>query len=633
MKKLFMIIFIPVLFILGTPALIATLMYDGTGSEHLPVELYTDEYDAMTMLFEELDTSISEVEAGTTTDLEFNLNRAIYEAILETNPDYAPGDDCVTDEQCYVFADAQEIEGFNIAYRLVGAWVSFYAPESVGDYGKFVFNVFAEIDLNEGLTYKTVLEVHFLFDDNEDNYYLEFDKIQMGRLPLPKSIFTTIINAVQNQADIDLEAEIENADLPIGEFDLSTISYTLPKDEILAEVNSSDDSNDVGTLLAQELLSIVFDNQLITFELRDEQFVLTAGVSQFRSDDLPTEGYIDGVPAYLYDLHDQEVVGEEIVYGDYNPTLFDPEEYLTDVFTQYIFNSALVDGGFEIEEEIFNKLIYSGAEGFANTRQTQAIPVSQTEDKDIELGLKAIWFEFEENDIFAHALFTIGGIDSMLVIRAEEVSAATTTSELQFTFVEITIGRDALEDSSEYLEITDLEVFKQVFADLGDVQFGEFNADGDLIISTERLSGLMQDGTEAGAVEVNGIHLQENGIVLDVVAGSTELQQTLEDFQTALNDVMEDPELLTDLEELLNTEDGGAEQGVYDSVVDLQTTLADPEEEVTPEQVEELFENFDELDPETQEDFLETIGGLIDPTLLEDYGNLFGSFDQTVEEE
>ncbi len=662
MKKLFMVIFIPVLVLLGTPALVATLMYDGTGAEHLPTHLYTDEYDAMTMLYEELDTSITEVQDGTTDDLVFNLsqdviNRAIYEAILEQNPEYAPGANCTTDNECYIFAEPQEIEGYNISFRLVGAWVSFYDGSTATDPGKFVLNVMAEIDIDGQLTYKTVLEVHMLFDDNAEEYYLAFDKIQMGNLPLPKSIFTTIIGIAENQGNLDLQSEID-AQIPAGEFDVDTISYTIQKDEILEQMSESQDGeSNAEFMLMQELLSIIFDNQLIHFDLEDTEFVLTAGVSKFRSIDDPE------YPNYLYDLHDVvtpaeyctqadvdsgaldakgadcvlDAVKVEAVYGEYNPELFDPEAYLQDVFTSYIFNSSLLGGGFEIEEEIFNKLIYSAAGGFAETRGTQTIPVSDTENKEIEVGLKAIWFEFEEEDIYVNALFKIAGIDSKLVIRAENVTADGVEDELKFEFTTITFGKDELENSGDYIEIDELAVFKQVFADLGDVKFGEFNTDGDLVISTAKLSGLLQDGAEEGAVEVNSIDLQTDAIVLGIVAGDEDLQEALESFQTELQNIIE--EGITDEIEAAVTSDDPEEQEDIDEVIEnLETiqealTSADPAEEVTPEQVEELMESFEELDPENQEAFLETIGDAIDPETLAQFGDIFGGFEEGEEVE
>jgi len=628
MKKLFLAFFIPVAVILGTPALIATLMYDGTGDEHLPVQLYTDDAeDAKTMIYTELDTSIQAAEDGAE-DLVFNLhqdiiNRAIYEMILDSNPNYAPGDDCTTPEECYIVAESTLVEGYEFSFRIVGMWVSFYDGATVTEPGRFVFNVYIEVNLNDGASYKTVIEAHFLFDDDADYYYLEFDKVQIGRLPLPKSFFTSVINIIQDQANINLEEQI--GEIPIGVFDLDNLSYTIEKDEILTKmVETETGEPESGILLAQGLLSIVFENQLVQFDLQDDELVLTVGVSKIRTETST------GIPSYLYSLHDQEVVGGEVVIGEFNPELFDAEGYLQDLFTQYIFNSALIgtDTGFKIKERTFNKLIYSGAEGFADSRQIVEIPIDETSTKNIELGLKAIWFEFEADHILAKALFQIADIESLIILRANEVS--TTGDILQFEFVEITAGFDAGEDSIDYLEILDLAVFKQAFAQLGDVEFGEFNVDGDLIISAEQLSGLMQDGSEPGAVLVTGIAIEENAIVLTVEAADSGLQDTLVAFQGALSDVVADPDLLVDLGGVLDTTDGGTEQAVYESMVDLQEALTTGEGTVTPEQVEDLLTNFEDLDGTTQNDFLAAITDLIDPTVFTDFEDLFGALGDPV---
>ena len=178
-----------------------------------------------------------------------------------------------------------------------------------------------------------------------------------------------------------------------------------------------------------------------------------------------------------------------------------------------------------------------------------------------------------------------------------------------------------------------LEAFKAVFASLGDVEFAEFNADGDLVITTEKLSGLLQDGSEEGAIVVSAINLVQDAIVLDVEAGDTELQETLEAFQDALEEAIGSQELIDDLGTVLDSENP-EEAAVLDSVDELQETLAGGGEP-TPEQVEDLMDNFEELDEETQIEFLETIGDAIndiDPDLLGDFGDLFGDFDQSEEE-
>ena len=633
MKKLFMAIFIPILIIVGTPSLALTLMYDGTGEEHLPVHLYTDEYDAKEMIFEELNNSIEDVENDVTPDLELELsqdiiNRAIYEAILDENPNYAPGEDCVTDEECYVFSDSQEAEGFNLSYRLVGAWVSFYDGPTEIDPGRITLNAYLEIVINGDMSYKTVVEVHFLFEDDtqQGQYYLEFDKIQMGRLPLPKSFFSMVIGIFEDQGNIDIAGEI--GELPLGEFDLENLSYTLPKDQILTQISDDQENPDSGSIIAQEVLSIIFEENLIQFDLVDTKFVLSAGVSRFKSDT------VTNYPDYLYDLHDQEEVDGEMVMGEYNPELFDPETYLQDVFTEYLFNNSIFNtGSFDIEEEVFNKLIYSAAEGFASTRSIQEIPISETETKSIELGLKSIWFEFEEGVgedpdlIYANAMFKIAGIDSLLVLVAEaeyvdvEVDGNTIT-ELHAVFTEITAGKDVDEEVEEYLNITDLAAFKEAFAAFGDVEFGEFNTDGDLIISPIKLSALMSSGAAADAVKVTSVSLKDDALVLGIEAADPTEQAILENFQSAMNDILSSEDLITDLTTALAPEAGSPEEAVVDAVDSIQDDLA-AGEEVSQEQVETLLENLEDLDPESQTEFLDTFATIIS----DDYGDLLSQFE------
>jgi hypothetical protein len=615
MFKLIKLILILVVILLAVVGGGLALLYDGSGDEELPFEVYDDNLDGKTLLFTELNNAITQIEDGDTSDLQMSinediLNRYIYDQILEFNEFYSPGDGCNTPSECYIFAEGGTADEFEWGFHIVGAWVNLYAPESVTDLGRFVFNVYLEFDV-AGFAYKTVLEVHFLFSDSADEYYLEFDKLQMGALPVPNSFFSSILSIAENQGNIDIEGQV--GELPIGEFDLDTISYTLEKDEILTTLAESDSDNGTNMLLLQELLSIVFANQLVEIAIEDEALTLNVGISQISSDDDPE------FPEYLYDLHDQEVVGTETIIGEFNPELFNAEEYLQDLFTEYVFSSALVGGtGFTIEEETFNKLVYFNANGFADARSFQEIPISDTETKQLEVGLKALWFEFFDESIEVHALFRIGSIDSLMLIDAEEVP--TTDGTLQFTFTNITIGEDSGEDSTQYLALTDLSTLKQVFADLGDVQFGEFNQDGDLILSASRLTELLENGTNAGAVTVDDITLSAEGITLEITPNAT-YQAAFDAFTGAVEAVLGNSQLLTDLDTLLG--DSPEETEILNTVTDIQTTL-NGGGTISSEDVEELFNNLEDLDPETQDQFLDTITDLINPATLSGFEDFFG---------
>jgi hypothetical protein len=622
MRKLFLAITIPILVVLGTPALAATLMYDGTGDENMPTYLYTDDYDGQQMLFTELNNSINEVENGDANDLTFHLhsdiiNRMIYEAIVEQNPDYAPGDDCTTDNECYIFSEPLEVNGYNFSFRVVGMWVSFYDGATASDPGSFTFNIFLEIHLSNGSTYKTVVELHFTFEDNDNYYYLEFNKVQIGRLPLPKSIFTSVIGIIENQANIDLQSQLSN--LPIGELDLTNLSYKIQKDDILSKLGETQNGEvDSGALLSQELLSVIFDNQLVQLDLQDDEFNIKVGISQFSSDES------NDIPAYLYNLHDHSIVNGETVIGAFDPMAFNPDDYINNLFTEFVINNALLGGGFNISEEDFNKIIYAKADGFSDMRKTVDIPVSDTETKSVEVGLKSIWFEFEDGSIYAKALFKFDTIESLLVMKADETSS--TTDELKFEFVSITAGKDDAEQPGEYIEIDDMTNFQKMFAQIGDVEFGEFDENGDLYITTEKLTQLMQDGSNQGAVVVSAIELHEGYITIFVEPADPNFNAALNNFQDAISGALADAQILDDLGTVLDPNDGGTEQAVYESVQEIQAALSDPIQEVQPEQIEELFNNFEDLDPETQTEFLNTIVDSVDASVLDGFEDIFGLF-------
>jgi hypothetical protein len=623
MRKLFMVIFIPVLFVLGTPALVATLMYDETGESDMPIHLYVEGASAEDMLYEELTLSIDDLENGVTDDMIFNLNQdvintAIFEAIRDpnVNPDYMPNDDCVEDSCNYIFAEPLEVEGFDISLRVVGVWVDF-------ENDKFILNVYLEVELNDGMTYKTVLETHFILLDEADEYVLKFDKIQMGKLPVPSGFITSIMSTLDKQLDqIDLSNML--GDVPFGEFDAENLIYTLPKDDILEQLATDEGAEpDATAELSQEVLSIIFDKGLLTFEIVDKDFVLTAGVSKFKNDDEVN------APLYLNSMHFQEEIEGVTVYGEFDPNSFNPEDYLKDKFTEYIFNYALVsESDFIITEQTFNKLIYFGAEGFSDTRTTyEYIDKSTGETQVMDIGLKAIWFDLTPGEIYINALFKIAGIDSLLQISAVDVSDVLDGSQLMFEFTEITFGKDELETDMDYLSIVDLDVFKQVFADLGDVEFGEFDENGTLVISIDKLSEIMNDASAnqaEGTVSVVGIEVVQDGIKLDIEVNAV-YADVIEDFATALNEVVGSTEIIDNLEVILETETEGPEQEVYDAVVELQNLLGDGDPETNPsaDLLIDMFVNFEDLDPETQEAFIGAFEELIPEGLLDEYENLF----------
>lgn len=635
MRKLFMAIFIPVLFILGTPALLGAIMYDGSGDTHLPTHLYTEDASAQDMLLKELDDSLLDVENGVTDDMVFNLsadiiNTAIFEGIREANPDYMPNENCAsTEEKCnYVVYEPLQIqEGMNLELKLVGVWVEFKdlptANERINS-GEFILNVFVEVTLQDGFTYKTIISTHFIITDDQDNdqYKLEFDKVAVGNLPVPKTIITSILDA----ANVDLEEQV-NESLPAGVFKQSDFSLTILKQEIVEQMQPDDGSEPEAEIkLAQQMFGTILEDY-VSFDVDDEEVKLEVAVSLLKNED------VADIPSYLYDLHTVEEIDGEMVYGAYDPEAFDPESYLQDTFAEYIFNRAFTgDPAFYMNESVINKVIYSGAGGFEEMSNVFELPTADGGTKEIEVGLAGLWFEFEEGplggEVYAKALFKIAGINSMLEIKTVNVSEDAT--QLVFDFDRITIGRDEGEVDGEYTVFENTDIFKEVLSELDGVEFGEFTEDGKFIISVDALSSLMQDDSAEGQAvpfNITEIGVVEGAIFLTVVPEDQQLQEVLDNLTDNLNNIIEDGTLTEGLGEVLNIDEPGPEQDIYNDVLELQTAMAEGDTETLtdPDNIVEMFTTFEELDEEAQTAFMETFEDSIDPSIFEDFQDLFTS--------
>jgi len=622
MKKLFLAILIPILFVLGTPALLASIMYDGSGEDLMPIDLYNESADAEAMLYAELTNSLDDVANNVEENFIFNLhediiNTAIFEAIRDENPDYMPTDDCATPEACYIVFEQIPVEEFDLMLRVVGAWVDFSDD-------LFSLNVYLEVELNDGFAYKTVITVEFKFLDNTDHYLLQFNRINVGNLPIPASMISSVLNAIENNVDEFDLAEL-TADLETGEADLSEFTYKLYKDEIIELIGDDcDPETDLECeepttedKMMKQVLSEVFEQRIVVFEFVGDEFVASAQLSLFVSED------VTDIPSYLYDLHEVDPITSEI--GAYDPTVFDQENYLKDMFTEFAFNYALTGSDFQLTEETVNKLIYSSQEGFADMHQVETLELPDGSTRDLELGVQGIWFEFTAEGLQAKALVQLDSISSVVIIKATKVEAMSSATELVFDFTEVTFGEDADETATDYVSITDLSIFKEMLAELGDVEFGVFDENGILTISADSLSSMMQEGSQDGTVIVTGITVVDGAIEIAIEAADADLQAALDGLTEELSNIIEDPQLITNLETVLDTTGGGAEQEVFEAVQELQEMLLN-DEVPDQEQVEDLFDNFQEMDEETQNEFLETFADLIDPLVLQEYEGYFGSF-------
>ena len=212
-------------------------------------------------------------------------------------------------------------------------------------------------------------------------------------------------------------------------------------------------------------------------------------------------------------------------------------------------------------------------------------------------------------------------------LKATKVEEASNQNELVFDFTELTFGEDAGETMSDYVAVTNLEVFESFLVGIEDIKFGSIEETDNgifLKITTAALTDVLTEGTEEAVVNITGINLIHGAIVLDVEAADPELQAVLDGVGDAIEDVLGDEQFLTDLETALNPDGDNEEtQDVIDAVTNIQETL-ETGDTIEQEDVEALFDEFDDLSQEDQEVFLNEVVDNLPEDVYNDFVELFG---------
>jgi len=602
MLKLLLALLIPVFTIIAIPFVGFALMYDGASIDDLPSHLYKEDANALEMIYEELDGAIERVKHDVNEDMDFVLhqdiiNTAIFNMIREEsfNPSYMPTDDCDNSDCMYVFEEVIETDGPSITIRVTGIWVD------LGD-ERVTINVGVEAQRGSGFTYRTTIKTRFIVQDEPDSYHLAFDRFSLGRIPLPKALFSFVITQVDNFATLNLD-NIEN-EVTVGNLDIRDLSYQLPKEDIRLFVEEQGEEP-VFELIG-ELVGVVSENRLLTFLFEEEQFTFTFALALLRNDS------DTNIPDYLLSLQDSD--------GNFNPIAFNPERHLTNRFEEFVFNMALTGNNtFKIREQTLNQFLYHSFDGFEVTRFNHSYVDQNGNVQELTFGLDALWFNTSEENIVINALFSYDEVKIKVELYAYEVSED--PNRFVYDLSLITIGRDEGERDGDYLAITRTEAFKNVLKDVGNVGFGYFDQEGNFVMDTTVITDFFDDGTVEGHINITQIAVIDGAISMDVEAPG-DLQDVLNNYTDAVQQVFKDDTLNETLSNNLNAEADTPEEKTIQEVTNIQNKLAN-DETIEPESVQALFEAYDAMPLDKQQAFINTFEAYLDPTLIEDFTSGF----------
>lgn len=596
-KKLFLLLFILILIVVLSPFALLASMYQGNTEASIPVETYIEGSTVESTIAPEIDLAIEGLNSEDG-DLVYRLrdetlNQLIFAAITEEgglNPNYNPSDDCEEDDCNFILVETIEInESSTITIRIKGVWVLF-------DENQLILNANGEVQYNDGFTYKSKLSLYFDIEDREDAYYFAFDKVTIGRLPLGARFFARVLDAAEQFTG---ETLTETDTLPIGEIDLDNFSVTIPKQEIVDTVRNDEDMENSAVIA--ELLSIIFDNTLLSFAFEENEFNFTLKSSLFLND--PETA----VPSNIQAIYDSE-----------EP--FNLENYLTTRLEEFVLSQALInDGIFRINENIFNTLIASNVnlEDFT-FEQSYENPEGVTET--VSGGIKGIWIDIESESIFLYILIQFEDVKSLVTLELGKIESEDAFT-LVYEVVEFSVGKDASETSEDYLSITEFDVFIEAIKDNLENDFLSINASNQFVVGGPSLETMLNDLLLESGISLNDIDVVNNAIALNLELDES-LQSIFDDVSSAINTVLENETIITSVEEALAESDSEEAAEVVEAVTNIQNKLEN-QETITEEDVSTLIDEFTDLTPEEQQNVLNAIQEDIDPELLAEFEALF----------
>ncbi len=591
-KGLFKLLFALLILVLISPFVILGLMYQGNADDNIPAEDYVQEATVENVLAEEIDLALKGLNTPEE-DLVLSISDATMNALIyafltsETgpNPDYNPGDDCTSDA-CVIFTETFDINANATGtLRVTGFWVELFDNQ-------LHVHLNASVQYNDGFTYATSVRLDFNIEDRTDEYYLSFDRVSLGRLPLTQSLFTRVLGWVENATG----ETVENLDaLPVGTLDLETLSVTIPKAEIIQSIEEDPDQEN-GPLLA-ELLRIVFANELLTFKVLDGQLDVT-----LQSSLLFNEGPLE------LDL------ALEAVFE--NPEAFDPTASLTGLLESFILTAALSgEGTLMVDELLFNQVIAQSTAQVDGLSFTQTFAGIEGEVSELSVGLDSLLMDLTETGMILTLSLDINGAYSQVLFTLDKVPSDDPLV-LLYDVSRLSIGEDENEAESEYLVLDNLTPILEALSANLSTSAVSINEAQKIQLDGRILQATLEESLAGGGIDLSGIDTQEDAVLLSLTFDGI-INDTITAYGDALKDLLEDDFALSTIESVMSA----LPSEEVDQLLESMNTLSDEITAGNPssETVDAFVDSYESLSALEKTALMESFETIIGADLIDDF--------------
>ena len=384
--------------ILAIPVIGILMLFDY--APNIPVDTYTY-IPTQTLFADEVQANVMNIQAGELAiQLEESfINQFLYSTFVEqVNPDYNPGPDCNTEACEYLLVN--DTAGTDLPVALTGIWVRLFDDV---------------ISVNIGIRslavpFQTRVRLDFAVTDNPEVFEIEYDRLQLGNIPLPAFVIRPIINALVNETNL-------TSTVSEGGFllDLERLVLQVDKKAVIESSLEADAALFANLIVEEELIRFEVDGSL-------SRLVLFVDVDKLYSNRT--------VPEYAGNA---EAVVTSLLADVFGSVEFD-----------FFEGFSLSTSDYFLTEAEFNEIL---------TAQFSELGIENLIESEIAgalFGVKPLWIEFEGSN--ASLTLPLYFMDQLIPVEFQLRSLAS-NRDLLLEVESITIGRDAQKSTNQYIVI------------------------------------------------------------------------------------------------------------------------------------------------------------------------------------
>ena len=555
-----------------------------------PIELYNDSITIDQELENLFSKALSDNKNYDFTLSEDELNILIFAFIRESLNENYYDSGCTSDACQYVLT-----ESLDSSIPIVGG-KKIILKHIYAVYKENGLEVYATVDV---LGVKTNLNFGFEIEEDDDNFKVIINKVGLGKLNVMKGLGKLVRKPVMKAlgfAESDINETLIEKKLPIT-FTEKDFSFSFEKGnigQILATLLVPDGEEDKNDII-KELFSVLTN---------PEDGILSFGF--FGTDEISFGARIDLTPFAA-----NEVTYNNKIAEISNP--IDADNFIKNKTMGVLFNN-LIDNEIKIifTANEFNRLLYDKTNGYSDFEYsfsfTEGAPAFSFKVTGVALEIESptkVYFHFlvEINDL--HSIMTLTGTiqtavseDEIKIVLDENLLVGSVTIKAKFLI-------DMIGGNASSFAIMSYDSEEKAF-----------------IITEETFNQFMDVGGEDTPLRINKLRFITGALEAQAIVDDPALQGLINDVGDLINDLLGSDFLNTSG---FSTQDDIVED-LSDALEEIMTTLNDPNEELSPEQIDELLDIINQLSDENQDELFNQIEDAIsNQDLLDLYDSLFGN--------